>query len=155
MKDKIKSVIGYTFAVLAFTVILLMFINLNDLSKKFAEITEIKVSPWCTGGKVEKVIEHDKYKTLIRQPVFEGLTGPRKEGFIQINWIAESSLPELIKEKIDYNDDNNPDFMITLNTNTGKVNLTPMNPSVLSLEHSFKLGKKAWAVRIGLENITN
>ena len=83
---RLKSILGYTVAVLATFVVLATFLGNNFFSYKFASATGIKVSPRYTGGEIVKVVDHGTYRTIIHRPVYDGLTGEREEGFIQIKW---------------------------------------------------------------------
>lgn len=116
---KLKTILGYTAAVLAMFVVLATFIGNRYFSHKLVFATGITVSPWYTGGEIVKVVEHDAYTTLIHRPVFDGLIGERKEGFIQINWEFRTGFPTEIKEAVDYDGDNRADFLVNLNTATG------------------------------------
>jgi hypothetical protein len=147
---RFKSILGYTSAILAFFVILATFIGLNYFSSKLVSVTGIKVSPRFTGGEVVKTFDHNTYKTLIHRPVFDGLIGERRNGFIQINWKRRNGWPQIIEEKIDYNGDNLEDFFISIETKTGKATLTAYNPSVMGIDKTYVL-KSGCAVRILLK----
>jgi hypothetical protein len=147
---RFKSILGYTSAILAFFVVLATFLGLNYFSSKLVSATGIKVSPRFTGGEVVKTIDHKTYTTLIHRPVFDGLIGERKDGFIQIIWERENNWPQVIKEKIDYNGDNVEDFFIHIETETGKATLTAYNPYVVGIGQTYVL-KSGCAVRILLK----
>lgn len=147
---KFKSIMGYTWAILAFIIALVTFLGNDSFSRELASATGITVSPWYSGGEVVKTIEHGAYKTSLHRPVFDSLIGQTKEGFVQINWDPTAGLPPEIRESIDYNGDGKEDFVIFLNPATGEVKLTAGNPSVLSVDNAYRL-RNGWAVRVRLK----
>lgn len=147
---KFKSIVGYTWAILAFIIALATFLGNDSFSRELASATGITVSPWYSGGEVVKTIEHGAYKTSLHRPVFDSLIGQTKEGFVQINWDPTAGLPPEIRESIDYNGDGKEDFVIILNPATGEVKLTTGNPSVLSVDNAYRL-RNGWAVRVRLK----
>ncbi len=147
---RLKSILGYTSAVLAFFVVPATFLGQNYFSSKLVSATGIKVSPRFTGGEVIKTVDHKTYTTLIHRPVFDGLIGERKDGFIQIIWEGRNGWPQVIEEKIDYNGDNVEDFSIGIETKTGNGRLTVYNPSVVGIGQTYVL-KSGYAARILLK----
>ena len=74
------------------------------------------------------------YDTLVHRPVFDGIFGETKTGFIQIDWTSDSGkLPSEISEKIDYNQDGKDDFAVNLNTLENKAHLEIYNQNALSI----------------------
>ena len=149
---RLKSILGYTAAVLASVIVLATFFGNDYFSYKFASATGIKVSPRYTGGEVVKVVEHDTYRTIIHRPVYDGLMGERREGFIQVKWQSASRLPPIIHETVDYDGDNKADFLVTLDTATGETTVLGYNPAVVSVKKTYKLDT-GWAVRIMLRKV--
>lgn len=150
---RLKTILGYTAAVLAMFVVLATFMGNNYFSQKLVSSTGIQVSPRYTGGEIVQVVEHDTYWALIHRPVFDGLLGERQEGFIQINWESRTGMPPVIQETVDYNGDNKADFLVSLNTATGETSITGYNPAVLSVLKTYKL-EKGWAVRVKLRKVS-
>jgi hypothetical protein len=146
----LKGILGYIWAFLAIFIVLATFMGNDFFSEQLASATGITVSPWFSGGEVVRTVDHGTYKTYLHRPVFDALIGEKREGFMQLNWEPYAGLPPVIKEQIDYNDDNEKDFLITLNTHTGETTLTPQSPTVLSTEGPYRL-KKGWAVRVRLK----
>jgi hypothetical protein len=147
---RFKSIFAYTIAVLAFFVVLATFIGNKYFSSKLVSVTGIKVSPRFTGGEVIKTVDHNTYKTLIHRPVFDGLIGERKDGFIRIDWEHQNGWPEVIEENIDYNGDKIEDFFISIETKTCKATLTTYNPSVVGIVQTYVL-KSGCAAKILLK----
>jgi hypothetical protein len=147
--NRLKTISGYTWAFVCFVIVLATFVGQAYFSRKLVSATGIKVSPRLTGGEIVKVIDHGQYKTLIHRPVFDGLIWERKNGFIQVAWEPITGLPPVVVEKIDFDRDDKPDFLLTLDTRSGQCSLTAYNASVLSVDRLYKL-EKGWAVRVGL-----
>jgi len=150
---RFKTILGYTAAAFAMLVVLATFLGNSYFSHKLVSATGLKVSPWYTGGEIVQVVEHDTYKALIHRPVFDGLIGERQEGFIQINWESRTGMPPVIRETADYDGDNKTDFIVILDTVTGKTSITGYNPAVVSVQKMYKLGN-GWAVRIKLKKVS-
>jgi hypothetical protein len=147
---RVMSYLGYGWAVLSFFIVIATFFLNPSLSRTFASITGIAISPRYTGGTVERMIDHATYTTRIHRPVFDGLLSPRKTGFIQIDWQPRAGLPEVVEEEIDINGDGRADFHVSLDTEKGSAAIIPRDPSVRDLEHLYNLGKDGFAVRVVL-----
>jgi hypothetical protein len=146
---KLKSIMGYVWAVAALFIVLVTFFGNGYFSRTLATATGITVSPLYSGGNVVKVIDHGAYKTSIHRPVFDSLIGQTKKGFVQINWDPAARLPSEIVESIDYDSDGKEDFIVTLNTATGQATLAGTNRAVLSIEKTYRL-RNGWAIRVML-----
>jgi hypothetical protein len=83
----------------------------------------------------------------VRRPVFNGFLKESNSGFIQLDW--HGTLPEMIKDSIDYDHDGNMDFCIFINRKDSKTELSPMNGKVKGVVISTPTSY-GWAVRIGL-----
>lgn len=148
--QKLKSFLGYTWAVAALIIAPATFLGLDSLSRTLASVTGVTVNPWYTGGEIIKSIDHGSYRTLIHRPVFDSLIGQKKKGFIQINWEPAAGLPHIVDEGFDFNNDNKEDFRLALNTKTGKVALQTVNTAILSDAKAYQL-HNGWAVRVPLK----
>jgi len=151
--SKLKSFLGYSWALTALPLILATFIGLNTWARGLAEITGVKISPWHSGGEVARTIPHDGYKAAVYEPVFQGLVGERKKGFIQVKWTPDKGrrLPVMIDESIDLDADGTPDFRVRLDTKMNQAQLDPYKPHVLGVTQVFDLGDER-AVRVKLLN---
>ena len=149
--NRLKSILGYVWAILAIPIVLATFIGMDFWARGLAKATAVKISPWYTGGEVTRTRTHKGYRTEIHRPVFDGLLGERDEGFVQINWIPEGTeLPPVIEEEIDFNGDGSSDFFIRLNTRTNEAFLRPYNGKVISVRQVLNLGNER-VVRIWLK----
>lgn len=147
----LKAILGYSWAALAMVFVVSAFAGNGYFGKRLASATGVTISPWYTGGEVVRTIDHGSYRVLVHRPVFDGLIGERRNGFIQINWEPHENLPKRLQEEIDYEGDGKNDFVVTLDTSTGAASLLVLGGPVVSMDGSFKL-KKGWAVRVSLRN---
>lgn len=149
---KVRSIWGYFRATIVLPIILIAFVGLDFWAEKLVAVTGLKVSPWYTGGEVIQTINYEGYYTLFHEPVFKGLIWERRKGFIQIAWKTdENSLPTLIEEEVDYDQNGAVDFRIKLNTKTNKTDLIPYNQSVITLTDFYDF-KNEKIVRVALKN---
>jgi len=149
---RLKSILGFIWAILAIPIILATFMGMNFWAKELADVTGVKISPWFSGGEVARTISQEGYRTEIHEPVFQALLGERDEGFVQINWIpVNGKLPPLIEQEIDYDGDGTNDFRIHLDTRTNHAFLTPHSRYAISVARVLNLGSER-AVRVRLLN---
>jgi hypothetical protein len=152
MLNRIKAILGYSWAALALPLVLATFIGMNAWAHGLVSLTGVKVSPWFTGGEVARTLAEPDYQVLIREPVFQALIGEREEGFVQIDWVPTGeALPEHIRSEIDVWPDGTPEFTVDLDTLTNEVRLEKHSPLVLGAQRVLNLGKSR-AVRVGLRN---
>jgi len=147
---KLLSVLGYGWAVITIFIVLATFIGNNYFSKKFAGATGVTVSPWFSGGEVTLVVEHGAYRVSVHRPVFDGLTGERSEGFVQIDWKPAGGLPRVVTESITLPDGER--VLVRLDTATGIAEATSESAGVLGVERAYKL-RDGWAVRVLLRRL--
>jgi hypothetical protein len=147
--SKLKSALALTLAALATPVVLATFMGIGSWSKALAEGTGVVISPWYTGGDVARSIPHDAYRTLVRRPVFDGLIGPRAEGFVQVEWSPGEgkALPAALREEVDAEGDGRIDFVVDLDTVANRATVQPLSATVLGLERVYDLGAER-AVRV-------
>ena len=148
---KITSFLAYTMAVLTIIVAFASLAGGEYLGKKLILSMGITVSPWITGGEIVQTIDHGDYQTAIHETVFQGLLKERKKGFVQIDWIKKTTLPSIIKEDIDYNDDSLTDFTIQFDTADYKPIIKPVNPNIIALGETYKR-KQGFTIRVLLNN---
>ena len=150
--NRLKSILGHTWAILALPIMLATFMGLDYWAKSLAKITDVKISPWFSGGEIIRTLVHENYKTILHRPVFDGLFGERKEGFVQVNWVPlGENLPPVINEEIDIDGDGTNDFHIQFNTLTNRAYLTDHSDRIIGIEEVYSLGKDR-AVRVQLRN---
>ncbi len=148
--NRIKAVLGYTAAVLALIVAVGTFMGQRYFAAKLVSATGISVSARYTGGEVRETVDHGAYTARIHRPVFDGLTGDREEGFIQVNWEPRAGLPPVIRETVRYSGGPSADFLVELDTATGGTSLTAYNPAAGPVLKTYRLDN-GWAIRIALK----
>jgi hypothetical protein len=138
---KLKSVFAHAWAALATPIVLATFIGIPFFSQALAHGTGVKISPWFIGGEVQREIDHEGYRTILRRPVFDGLIGQRSHGFVQIEWqpLAGGPLPPRILEEIDYDRDGSVGFTVALETAANRALVSARSARVLGLERVYDL----------------
>jgi hypothetical protein len=134
--SRIKTSLAYGWAALAVPLVLGTFMGMERLAGGLVAVTGLHVHPIYTGGEVAQTIDHGVYQTLIHRPVFDGLIGQRKTGFVQIKWQLKDpnlpGLPEAIDEQIDFDADGANDLRIHVDTATQETRIEPLDARVLS-----------------------
>jgi hypothetical protein len=143
--QKLKLISGVMWAILCLIIVLALFPGLNAISGSIARLPFMKINPHYTGGEVARHITSANYSKDIREPVFDGLTGERRKGFVQVDWRGE--IPEILNDTIDYDLDNKPDFIIHVSKSQAKTEIEPVSSKVgkvlVSTPTSF-----GWVVRV-------
>lgn len=148
---RFQTVLGYTIAIFMLPLVFAMFIGEDFWKKKLVETTGLVVSPWYTGGPIERILPMKDYQIEIHHPVVNGVFGPRREGFIQIGWRSCDSLPRFINDPVDLDNDQRTDLWVRGDTTGEKAVIKAVNPNVLGLRGVYKL-KDSWAVRVSIRN---
>jgi len=146
----LKSILGYTVAVITIFVALAAFMGNTDLSKVLISKTGLSIAPIYTGGEIVKTIDHDGYQTDIHQAVFPGLISEGKEGFLQIDWIKKTKIPEEIVEDIDFDSDKQIDFMVNYDTVNNEASIKTNNPRVIDVSGVYRR-KNGFTIRVSLK----
>jgi hypothetical protein len=147
----IKSFFGYSISFLAIPLVMAVFIGLGSWSALLINGTGVKISPWFSGGDVARIVDHGAYVTRIYHPVFAGIFGQRREGFVQVDWSKKASVPAQIDERVDFDGDGTPGFRIQWNTLTDAITLTSVHPAVIGLRSHDTLSDRL-VVRVNLRN---
>jgi len=145
---KIKMIAGVMWALAGLLAIIILFPGIPGLSTTLAKAPFMKIHPRYSGGEEMQEIVTDCCTLDVRKPVFNGLIGDRKEGFVQLDW--RGSIPEVIQDTIDYNLDGTADFYITVNTGSREALLTGLSKKVKDIRISTPTSY-GWAVRVNLE----
>jgi len=147
----LKKITGYTLAALATPLVLATFMGLEIWPAKLAHATGVKVSAWYTGGEVVRTIPRQGYEVRVHRPVFDGFLWEASEGFVQIDWAPRESVPPLVAEDIDFNNDSATDFRVELDSGNVTAKLTDRTGRVIGVERAYKL-RRSYAVRVLLRN---
>ena len=144
---KIKIISGIIWAFMSLILIIVLFLGFNNLSGSAAKLPFMKINPNFTGGEIAQKLISENCTIDIRRPVFDGLLGERKSGFVQIDW--RGNIPGVIVDTIDYNSDKNPDFIIRIDRADSKTTLAALNNKVRNVIISTRTSY-GWAVRVKL-----
>jgi len=147
---RLLKIAGYVWAVACVVVVLVEFMAEKPLGGYLVSVTGIKVSPRFTGGEVIRTVDHGAYRTVIHRPVFDGLIGERREGFIQVEWKPVSVLPPIIEEGIAFTASGQEDLRFRLDTAAGKGELKALNPMVTGVSLVAPVSG-GWLVRFQLK----
>ena len=150
--ERLKSIGGYTWAVLCVLIVFAGFFFNSPLEKGLASSAGLRISARMTGGEVVRTLDRGAYTVAIHRPVFDGVMGERKRGFVQVNWKKVTDFPPMLRETLDYDGDGRDDFLVEIDTATGRGSLTPYTPSVVSLHEVYPLSQ-GWAVRVNLKKV--
>jgi hypothetical protein len=138
----IATVSGFIWMTVSIVAASVLFSSIGHWEKYFVNTFGIKEAPKYTGGEIMTNVDNGTYHTYIHRPVFDGLFGHEKEGFVQIDWITnDKKLPDQIKETFDYDKDGVKDFTITLDTVANSVKLEKCNSYILSVLDRSSLGE--------------
>lgn len=144
---KIKLIAGISWALACLILILVLFPGLNSFSESASKLPFMKINRNYSGGEVVKQLISDGCTLNVRKPVFDGLFGEKKNGFVQIDW--HGNIPEIIIDTIDFNFDGIPDFSVLINRKELKTDLASLNQCVRKIEISTPTSY-GWAVRVEL-----
>ena len=142
---KIKIAAGIFWAILCLILIIVFFPGLNSFSSGASRLPFMKINPNFTGGEAAEQIVMESCTLVIRKPVFDGLIGEKKHGFVQLDW--RGKVPEIIIDTIDYDMDRNPDFSIRINRPESSTIIHAMNPKVIKTGISTPTSY-GWSLRV-------
>jgi hypothetical protein len=144
---KVKIIAGICWAFLCLILVIILFPGLNSFSVSVSKLPFMKLNPRYTGGEVANQMITESCTLDIRKPVFNGFLRERNSGFVQMDW--HGTLPEMIKDSIDYDHDGNKDFCVLINRKDSKTVLDPFNRKVKGVLISTPTSY-GWAVRVEL-----
>ena len=144
---KVKIIAGISWAFLGLIMIIILFPGLNGFSVSVSKLPFMKLNPRYTGGEIAFQIIEESCTLDVRKPVFNGLLKERNSGFVQLDW--RGSVPEIIKDSIDYDNDGINDFCVLINRKDSKTVLDPINRKVKGVAISTPTSY-GWAVRVEL-----
>jgi hypothetical protein len=147
----IKAILGYTVAGITILLALTAFVGNDGLRRALMAKTGLSITPLYTGGEIVKTIDHGGYRTDIHQTVFSGVFAERKVGFVQIDWVKKTDIPEKIIEDIDFDDDRRADFTIYYDTVDDAAAIKASNLRVIDVEGAYRR-TNGFTVRVSLKN---
>ena len=146
MKKYLK-IPAYVWAFACLLLVPVTFIKNETLARGMAHLPFMKVHPKYSGGKINRSYLTDGLHITVFEPVYSGLRGRGKNGFVQVTFAGIKQMPDSIHESIDYNMDGNADFTVKINTRNGVTGISAINPVIKSLEVSSKV-KSDWLIRV-------
>lgn len=144
---KVKIIAGISWALFCLILIIILFPGLNSFSLSVSKLPFMKLNPRYTGGEIADQVISKSCTLDIRKPVFNGFLKERNSGFVQLDW--HGTIPEIIKDSIDYDHDGIKDFCILIDKKNSKTVLEPIDRKVKGVLISTPTSY-GWAVRIGL-----
>jgi hypothetical protein len=146
---KVKIIAGISWAFLCLILIIILFPGLNSFSVSVSKLPFMKLNPRYTGGEIANQVISKSCTLDIRRPVFNGFLKERNSGFVQLDW--HGTIPDMIKDSIDFDHDGNKDFCISINRKDSKTVLNPFNKKVKEVLISTPTSY-GWAARVKLVN---
>lgn len=126
----IKSILGSVW-VLIFSIFgITMFANIDATAQEIIVNQNIKVIPKFTGGEVISSSSNVGYIRLIHEPI---------DDFIQIDWLAKETLPNQIKEDIDFNQDGYSDLKVIIDIEEKTITYEKLNNESIGLMKAASL----------------
>ena len=144
---KVKIIAGISWALFCLILIIILFPGLNSFSLSVSKLPFMKLNPRYTGGEIADQVISKSCTLDIRKPVFNGFLKERNLGFVQLDW--HGTIPEIIKDSIDYDHDGIKDFCVLIDRKNSKTVLDPINRKIKGVLISTPTSY-GWAVRIGL-----
>lgn len=144
---RLKIIAGIGWAFLGLILIIILFPGLNSFSVSVSKLPFMKLNPRFTGGEIANQMITESCTLDIRKPVFNGFLKERNSGFVQLDW--RGTIPEKIKDSIDYDHDGRKDFCILVDRKDSKTELQSFNNKVKSVIISTPTSY-GWAVRVEL-----
>ena len=144
---KVKIIAGISWAFFCLILIIILFPGLNSFSLSVSKLPFMKLNPRYTGGEIADQVISKSCTLDIRKPVFNGFLKERNLGFVQLDW--HGTIPDIIKDSIDYNHDGIKDFCVLIDRKNSKTVLDPINRKIKGVLISTQTSY-GWAVRIGL-----
>jgi hypothetical protein len=144
---KVKIIAGISWAFLGLILIIILFPGLNSFSVSVSKLPFMKLNPRYTGGEIANQVISKSCTLYIRKPVFNGFLKERNSGFVQLDW--HGTIPDIIRDSIDFDQDGNKDFCISINRKDSKTVVDPFNKKVKGLLISTPTSY-GWAARVKL-----
>ena len=144
----VRIIAGICWAFAGLILIIILFPGLNSFSVSVSKLPFMKLNPKYSGGEIAKQMITASCTLDIRKPVFSGFFKERISGFVQLDW--HGTIPETIKDSIDYDNDGNKDFCVLIDRKDSKTVLSPFNKKVKGVIISTPTSY-GWAVRVGLD----
>lgn len=146
---KLRIIPAYIWASICLILIPVTFIKNDVLAEKLALLPFMKIHPKYSGGDERIAYINNGIHISVFQPVYNGIRGKGREGFVQVKFAATNTMPSAINEAIDYDLNGDPDFSVSINTADGATSIEKLNSHVQSVQISSKV-KDYWLIRVNV-----
>ena len=151
ISQRVVGGLSYLYGGLLVAAILLMFVGLDKWSLQLSRFPFMKIHPRYAGGGIAETIDAGPQKWVIHQPVFDGLVGPRKQGFVQVDLTCSGEIPDVIERTIDYDRNGEADFLVRIPNIKGRApEIVSYSGKVNGLEQWART-EDGWIVRVVIQ----
>jgi hypothetical protein len=152
--QRLKSVLGYTGAILTVVAMLVMPFVLFPLFQQGVAATGVEVNPVFTGGERARIIAKDGYHITVNRPVRSRALLARPAAFVQLAWAPASALPARVSDAVDLDGDGRADLTATFDVPADTtaalfVDVTPLGNQVRPLRRASRDSFSALIARVG------
>jgi len=152
--QRLKTVLGYTGAILTVVAMLVMPFVLFPLFQQDVAATGVEVDPVYTGGAAARVIAKDGYHIVVNRPVRSRALLARPAAFVQLAWAPAGALPARVTDQVDLDGDGRADltarFDVPADTTAALfVDVTPAGGMVQPLHRVSRDSFSALIARVG------
>jgi hypothetical protein len=152
MKNRIlrflSSASGILVASVAILVVVLGFMTISTQAHRLAQAPFMKIHPRYSGGEVVRSFSSGGAFWQVHRPVFDGLLGERRDGFVQVD-VEQFSADKPAQASIDFDGDGAADFNLLLPSNGAAPQVEALSSAVTGLDAWSREGESA-IVRIHL-----
>ena len=152
--QRLKSVLGYTGAILTVVAMLVMPFVLFPVFQQGVAATGVQVDAVYTGGATARIIAKDGYRIVVNRPVHSRALLARPAAFVQLAWTPAGALPARVADEVDLDGDGRADltacFEVPADTTAALfVDATPTGGMVQPLHRVSRDSFSALIARVG------
>ena len=153
---RLKTLLGYTVAVLTIAVAVLGPLFWFGFFSRAAAHTSLHIDPTYSGGEPAGTIAREGYHIVVYKPVLKRAPLSPTGSFVQIVWKPASALPATVSEPLDLDGDGQPDCVISFQVPHDpqanlRVTVKPLNNLVQPMN---EVGKDSFSSLIARVNDT-
>jgi hypothetical protein len=151
---RLKSVLGYTGAILTVVAMLVMPFVLFPVFQNGVAASGVEVDAVYTGGPVERVVAKDGYRITVHRPVRSRALLARPAAFVQLDWAPASALPPHLADEVDLDGDGRADLTVCFEVPADTaaalfVDATPAGAMVRPLRRASRDSFSGLIARVG------
>lgn len=138
----LKTLCAFAWLGISLSVSIILFMNSSMWGNTIYMTFNFKMpDKYYGGGRINMESKFDKYRLYVHEPVFDDLFIKRNKGFVQVDWIGNPVLPDIIENNIDYDNDGKNDFKLTLDTRNNNVGIFKYNTNVINVMDKTSIGR--------------